>query len=108
MRRVRLGYGSDTTPHGIELPHQPGIASPSIRRGDLLDAVVAPEPINATEGRNTAFGTHACSCEDEHTVGRRNVKHDAVLSRLNSYLAQVFKITDLRKNFPRHRKPPRK
>jgi hypothetical protein len=37
--RIRLGCRSNPPPHGIELPHQPGIAVPSCGRSGLLVTV---------------------------------------------------------------------
>jgi len=41
VSRVWLGFSSKPPP-GVELPDQPGIASPSMRGGDFLDPVVPP------------------------------------------------------------------
>lgn len=49
MRRIRLSCRSSPPPHGVELPHEPGIAKTRMERGDLFDTVVAPEPVHSTE-----------------------------------------------------------
>src|SRR5207245_7380029 len=36
VRRVRLGCRSNPPTHGVELPDEPGIASPSLGRSNLL------------------------------------------------------------------------
>ena len=74
--RIRFGCRSNPPTHGIELPHQPGIATPRIRRGYLFDPVVAPQPVDATERRYPAFGAYACPCEDEEATSRRNCEHE--------------------------------
>jgi hypothetical protein len=42
VSRVGFRYRSYSPPHRVELPHEPGITSPSLGRGDLFDPVVAP------------------------------------------------------------------
>src|ERR1039458_3540204 len=73
--RIRFGFRRDTPTHRVELPDQPGIATPRVGRGDFLDSVVAPETIDATERRYPAFGAYACPCEDEESIGGRNGEH---------------------------------
>ena len=76
--RIRFGCRSNPPTHGIELPHQPGIATPRIRRGYLFDPVVPPQTIDATEGRYPALGAYACPGEDEESIGGRNGEHGSV------------------------------
>jgi hypothetical protein len=71
--------GANTPTHGIELPHQPGIATPRIRRGYLFDPVVPSQTIDATERRYPALGAYACPGEDEESIGGRNGEHGSVL-----------------------------
>src|SRR5437879_3625473 len=75
VRRVRLGCRSNPPTHGVELPDEPGIASPSLGRSNLLYTVIPPQPAHATEGRNPTFGANPCSGEDEHAVSRGNSQH---------------------------------
>ena len=75
VRWIRLRFRSNPPPHGVELPYQPGITSPSMGRGDLFNPVVAPKTAHATECWNAALGTHSCSREDEHAVKGRNGGH---------------------------------
>ena len=72
---IRLRRRSDPPTHGIELPHQPGIATPSIRRGYLFDPVVPPQTIDVTERRYPALGAYACPGEDKEPVGGRKGEH---------------------------------
>src|SRR5438552_18375716 len=90
VRRVRLGSRSHPPPHGVELPHQLGIAVPSFRRSDLLNPVVPPKATHATEGGNAAFGANPCSGEDEHTVSRGNSQHRGGAQRWD--LARVMRL----------------
>jgi hypothetical protein len=55
-------------------------ATPRMRRGDLLDPVVAPQPVDAPERRYPAFGAYACPCEDEDSSSRRNDEHGSSVS----------------------------
>ena len=75
VRRVGRCRRRDTPTHRVELPDQPGIATPRIRRGDLFDPVVPPQTIDATERRYPALGAYACPCEDEEAISRQNCEH---------------------------------
>jgi hypothetical protein len=75
VRRIRFGCRSHTPTHGIELPHQPGIAVPSLRRGDLLDPVVPPKSTYATESWDAAFRAYSCSGENEDSISGGNCEH---------------------------------
>jgi len=78
MSRIRLGCRRNPPTHGIELPHQPGIATPSIRRGYLFDPVVPPQTIDVTERRYPALGAYACPGEDKEAIMGRNGEHGSV------------------------------
>jgi len=75
VRRIRLGFRSHAPTHGIELPHQPRIASPSLGRGDLLDPIVPPESAHAPESWDAAFRAHSCPGKNEDSVSRGNCEH---------------------------------
>jgi hypothetical protein len=75
VRLIRLGCRSHPPSHGVELPHQQGIAVPSFGRGDLLDPVVPPESTHATESWDAAFRAHSCSRENEHSISGGNCEH---------------------------------
>ena len=45
---------------------------PSEGRGNFLNTVIPPQTAHTTEGRNTAFGAHPCSRENEDAVGGGN------------------------------------
>jgi hypothetical protein len=75
MRRVGLRSRSYSPTHGIELPDQPGVAVPRMGRSDLLDPVVPPETIDATERGYPALGAYACPCEDEEAIMWRHGEH---------------------------------
>jgi hypothetical protein len=72
---IWFGCRSNPSPHGIELPHEPGIAVPSFRRGDLLDPVTSPQATHTTESWNAAFRAQSCSGEDEDAVSGGNCEH---------------------------------
>ena len=76
VRTVRFGRRSHTPPHRVELPHQPGIAMPSLGRSDLLDPVVPPIPTHATESCDAAFRAYSCSGENKDAVIGGNGQHD--------------------------------
>jgi hypothetical protein len=78
VRRVGLCCCRDSTPHGIELPHQPGIATPRIRRGDFFDSVVAPETAHTPERRYPALGAYTSPSEDEDSISERDGEHGSV------------------------------
>ncbi len=73
--RIRFDGRSHTPPHGIELPHQPGIAVPSFGRSDLFDPVVPPKSTHATESWDAAFGAHSCPGENEDAIGGGKCEH---------------------------------
>lgn len=58
MRGIRLG-GGNTPAHGIEIPDQPRIASPGMRRSYLFDAIVSPKSTRPAKGWDSALGTDA-------------------------------------------------
>jgi hypothetical protein len=65
---IRLSRRRHTPTHGVELPHQPGIAVPSYGRSDLLDSVVLPETTYATESWDAAFRAYSRPGKNEDTV----------------------------------------
>jgi hypothetical protein len=73
---IRFGCRSHAPTHGIELPHQSGIAVPSFGRSDLLDPVISPETTHATEGWNTAFRAHSCPGKSEDSVSEGDCEHE--------------------------------
>jgi hypothetical protein len=75
VSRIRFGCRSHTPTHGVELPHQPGIAMPSLGRGDLLDPIIPPHSSHATECWDAAFRAYSCSGENEDAVGGGNGEH---------------------------------
>jgi len=68
VRRIRLCRCRDTPTHGIELPDQPGIASPRIRRGYFFDPIVPPESTYAPESWDAAFRAHSCPGKNKDAV----------------------------------------
>jgi hypothetical protein len=79
---IRFGCRSNPPPHGIEFPHQPGIAVPSFRRGHFVDPEVAPETTHATKSWNAAFCTHSCPGKNEDTVSRGKREHKGKVYRV--------------------------
>jgi hypothetical protein len=88
---IRFGCRSNPPTHGVELPHQPGIAVPSVGRSDLLDPVISPEATHATKGWNAAFRAHSCPGENEDAVRGGNGEKLAIgdVSKKTSALAGV-------------------
>jgi len=72
---IRLSRQRHAPTHGIELPHQPGIAVPSFGRSDLLDSAVPPKSTCATESWDAAFRAYSCPGKNEDTVGGENGEH---------------------------------
>ena len=72
---IRLSRRRHAPTHGIKLPHQPGIAVPSLGRSDLLDPVVPPKSAHATESGNAAFRAHPCPGKNKDAVGGSYRKH---------------------------------
>jgi hypothetical protein len=75
VSRIPLGGRRNPPPHGIEFPHQPGIAVPILGRSNLLDPIVPPEAIHPTETWDAALHAHSCSSKDEEAVGGENGEH---------------------------------
>jgi hypothetical protein len=73
--RVGLRRRSNAPTHRVELPDQPGVATPRVRRGDFLDPIVPPHPARATERRNAALRAHSCSGKNEDSVSGGNGEH---------------------------------
>src|SRR5438128_1209197 len=75
VRRIGLCGCSNLPAHRVELPHKSRIAMPCLRRSDLLNSVIAPQPTHAPERWDATFGAYSCSGEDEHAVSRGNGEH---------------------------------
>ena len=75
MSRVWFGFGSNTTAHRVELPYEPGIAMPRLRRSNFFYAVISPEPVASTESRNSALRADSRAGQNENALGRREFKH---------------------------------
>ena len=59
-----------TAAHGVEIPDETRVAMPGVRRGDFFEAVVAPEAVGVTEGRDAALCGDAGTGEEEEAVFR--------------------------------------
>jgi hypothetical protein len=84
VRRVGFRRRRDAASHGVELPDQPGIAMPRMRRSNLFDSVVAPQSADASEGRYPALGAYACPGEDEDPIRGRDGEHGSSVPSLCS------------------------
>jgi hypothetical protein len=73
--RIRLRCRRHAPTHGIELPHQSGIAVPSLGRCDLFDSVVPPKSTCATEGWDAAFRAYSRPGKNEDAVSEGNGEH---------------------------------
>ena len=69
MGGVGLGGEGVAATHGVEVPYEGRVGLPGFGRGDVFDAVSAPQAAGASEGGETAFGGDAGSGEDEEAVG---------------------------------------
>jgi hypothetical protein len=67
---IGLGLGGDAAAHGIEIPDQARIATPSIRRGDFLDAIFPPQAARIAKCGNAALRAEAGAGENEKPVER--------------------------------------
>jgi hypothetical protein len=72
---IRFSRRRHAPTHGIEIPHQPGIAVPSLGRSDLLDPVVLPETTYATESRDAAFRAYSRLGKNEVRSVGENGEH---------------------------------
>jgi hypothetical protein len=71
VARIGSGGGGNAAAHGVEIPDEARVATPGVRRGDVLEAVVAPQAAGIAESGNAALGTGAGAGEDEDAVRRR-------------------------------------
>lgn len=62
MRRIWLRLLDRLAPHIVETQHQIGIAGEALRRCDILDLVLLPQPAARTECIDPAFGADSGSC----------------------------------------------
>ncbi|HWC18313.1 MAG TPA: hypothetical protein VG498_14925 [Terriglobales bacterium] len=69
VSRIWFCRRSSTTAHGVELPDEPGIAPPSIRRSNFFYSVVTPEPVNSAESSNSALRADSSTGQNEHALG---------------------------------------
>ena len=72
MRGIGLGGGSDAAAHGVKIPDQARIAAPSVGRGQLFEAVVAPQAPGIAKCGDATLGADAGTGQNEDAVGRRN------------------------------------
>ena len=75
MTWIRFCRSSDTSADRIELPNQARVALPRTWRGNLFEAVIAPEAARTSKRRNTAFGTDPGPGEDEDAILSRDLDH---------------------------------
>src|SRR5215469_13298381 len=72
MRGIGFGFGSDAAAHGVKVPDQARVATPSVGRGHLFEAVVAPQAPGIAKCGDTTLGADAGTGQNEDAVGRRN------------------------------------
>src|SRR5215469_8590120 len=58
--------------HGVKVPDQARVATPSVGRGHLFEAVVAPQAPGIAKCGDTTLGADAGTGQNEDAVGRRN------------------------------------
>jgi hypothetical protein len=68
--RIRLGRGGDAAAHGIKIPDEARVAAPGVGRGDLFEAIVAPEAVGIAESGDAAFRADSGTSENEDAIGR--------------------------------------
>jgi len=68
MTGIGFGVRSDTASHGVELPDEPRIAVPGVRRRDLFKAIIPPQAARAAKRGNAAFGADSRTGENEHAI----------------------------------------
>src|ERR1700757_4649134 len=71
VARIGFGGGGNAAAHGVEIPDEAMVVTPGIWRGDVLEAVVAPQAAGIAEGGNAALGADAGAGQDEEAVRGR-------------------------------------
>lgn len=61
------------SPLGVELPNKLRVPLPALRRGDILDPMVLPEPVRIPKRGEPALRTDSSSGEDEDAIARRDL-----------------------------------
>ena len=70
MGGIGLGGRGNPAAHRVEVPNQTRIAVPGARRGDIFEAVVAPEATGIAKRGDSAFRAHPGARQDENVVRR--------------------------------------
>jgi hypothetical protein len=77
MRRVRLLLLDRGATHVVEPQHEIGVARESLRRRDILDPVLLPQPSAAAERVYPALRAHARAGEDDNVADGAHGAHEA-------------------------------
>src|ERR1700741_891103 len=70
MGGIGLGGRGHAAAHRVEVPDQTRIAVPGARRGDIFEAVVAPEATGIAKRGDSTFRAHTGARQDENAVRR--------------------------------------
>lgn len=68
MGGIGFGSRSNEAAHGVEVPDQTSIAVPGLRRGNIFEAVVAPEATDIAKRGDSTFRAHAGARQNENAV----------------------------------------
>jgi hypothetical protein len=68
MRCVRVARSRLRAALRIKAPHDLGVFPPALWRGNLLKAVLLPEPTAVAKRADTAFGADPSAGEHEHAL----------------------------------------
>ena len=74
MGGIGLCGGGCAAAHGVKVPYQARVAAPGVGRGDLFEAVVAPQPSGIAKRGDPTFGAYTGAGKNENTIGGRNGK----------------------------------
>src|SRR5262249_145658 len=72
MSGIGPGGGSHAAAHGVKVPDEARVAGPGVGRGDLFEAVVAPQTVGIAKRGDSAFGADTGTGQDENAIGGRD------------------------------------
>ena len=73
MGGIGPGGGSHAAAHGVKVPDEARVAAPGVGRGDLFEAVVAPETSGIAKRGDPTFGAYTGPGKNENTIAGRYV-----------------------------------
>jgi hypothetical protein len=84
VRNVRCAAGDDVPPPAVPLPDQPGIPRERFRGGEILEAMVLPQPVGAAECGDTGFGADSGAGEDQDAGSQETARRALIEAALRS------------------------